>query len=297
MNRKPFKDFLVGILVGIMSMMPGASGGIIAVIFGIYERLIADVADIRHKLLKDLRFIIPVGLGILLGLVVCAVGIDALLQNWEILLMFFFAALIVFQIPDLYRLCNSSDDTGPSTRNLVACVIGFIVMLSFLFVGSTESDISLIDLGATDIIVLFVIGLLVALSKIVPGLSGAAILLAIGVYTPLMDLVGGMDMTVIVDRVAALIPLGLGLIVGVLGMSKIVDHLLNRYRRSTYYCIMGITLGSIVTVAVQALQGLTGDMVLPSVVCIAIGLAFGYCLSRVSAKYAEETISEKPTGA
>ena len=80
-------------------------------------------------------------------------------------------------------------------------------------------------------------------------------------------------------------------------MSKIVDHLLNRYRRSTCYRIMGITLGSIVTVAVQALQGLTGDMILPSVVCIAIGLAFGFFLSRVSAKYAEETISEKPTGA
>lgn len=95
----------------------------------------------------------------------------------------------------------------------------------------------------------------------------------------------------------ALIQLGFGFIVGVLGMSKIVDHLLNRYRRSTCYRIMGITLGSIVTVAVQALQGLTGDMILPSVVCIAIGLAFGYCLGRVSAKYAEETISEKPTGA
>ena len=95
----------------------------------------------------------------------------------------------------------------------------------------------------------------------------------------------------------ALIQLGFGFIVGVLGMSKIVDHLLNRYRRSTCYCIMGITLGSIVTVAVQALQGLTGDMILPSVVCIAIGLAFGFFLSRVSAKYAEETISEKPTGA
>ena len=95
----------------------------------------------------------------------------------------------------------------------------------------------------------------------------------------------------------ALIQLGFGFIVGVLGMSKIVDHLLNRYRRSTYYRIMGITLGSIVTVAVQTLWGLTGDMILPSVVCIAIGLAFGYCLGRVSAKYAEETISEKPTGA
>ena len=103
-------------------------------------------------------------------------------------------------------------------------------------------------------------------------------------------------MSVIMDRIVAFIPLGLGLIVGVLGMSKIVDHLLSRYRRSTYYCIMGITLGSVVTVTVQSLQGLTGDMVLPSVLCIIVGLVFGYCLSRVSERYAEETISEKPTG-
>ena len=292
---KPAKDFLVGILVGVMSMMPGASGGIIAVIFGMYERLISDVADIRNRLLKDLRFIIPVGVGILVGLVVCAVGIDALLQNWEVPLMFFFAALILFQLPDLYRLCNSSDGTArPTSRNIVVCVIGFVVMLSFLFIGSSESSVSLVDLDAVNVVLLFVIGVLIALSKIVPGLSGAAILLAIGLYTPLMDLVGGMDMSVIIDRMTALIPLGLGLVVGVLGLSKVVDYFLKSYRRSTYFCIMGITVGSVVTVAVQAIQGLTGDMVLPSVVCIVIGLAFGYCLSLVSAKYAEETISEEP---
>ena len=112
MTVKAVKDFLVGALVGIMSMMPGASGGIIAVIFGIYERLIADIANIRGKLLKDLRFIVPLGLGVVVGLLVCAVGIDALLQNWEIPLMFFFAALIVFQIPDIYRLCDGRVD-GP----------------------------------------------------------------------------------------------------------------------------------------------------------------------------------------
>ena len=80
MGSKSVKDFLVGALVGIVSMMPGARGGISAVIFGVYERLIADLADIRHKLLKDLRFIIPLGLGIVVGLLVCAVGINALLQ-------------------------------------------------------------------------------------------------------------------------------------------------------------------------------------------------------------------------
>ena len=293
MSRKPLKDFLVGTLVGAMSMMPGASGGIIAVIFGMYERLMSDLADIRHKLLKDLGFIIPVGLGILVGLVVCAVGIDALLQDWEVPLMFFFAALIVFQIPDLYRLCNdSTDDPRPTSRNVLVCVVGFLVMLSFLFLGSTDSGVSLVELDAMDVVLLFVIGFIVALSKIVPGLSGAAILLAIGLYTPLMDLVGGMDFSIIMDRISALIPLGVGLVVGVLVLSRVVDYLIRSYRRSTYYCIMGITLGSVVTVTVQAIQGVDGmGTVIASVVCIVIGLLFGYLLSRVSAKYADETIS------
>ena len=295
MTVKAVKDFLVGALVGIMSMMPGASGGIIAVIFGIYERLIADIANIRSKLLKDLRFIVPVGLGMVVGLLVCAVGIDALLQNWEIPLMFFFAALIVFQIPDIYRLCDGrGEDNGISGWNVAACVVGLAVMVAFLFLGSTDSDISLAELDAVDIVLLFIVGILIALSKIVPGLSGAAILLAIGLYTPLMDLVGSMDMSVLMERIAALVPIGLGLIAGVLGLSRIVDYLFRTHRRSAYWCIMGITVGSVVTVVVQALQGMESGMVPATIVCIAAGLVFGYVLSRVSSRYAEETMETEP---
>ena len=148
------KDFLVGALVGIMSMMPGASGGTIAVIFGIYERLIADLADIRHKLLKDLRFIIPVGLGIVVGLLVCAVGIDALLQNWEVPMMFFFAVLILCQIPDIAEMANGEEDGRPTTWNIVACIVGIAVMVAFLFVGSNDSGISLVELDAVDMVLL-----------------------------------------------------------------------------------------------------------------------------------------------
>lgn len=294
MTVKAVKDFLVGALVGIMSMMPGASGGIIAVIFGIYERLIADIANIRGKLLKDLSFIVPVGLGMVVGLLVCAVGIDALLQNWEIPLMFFFAALIVFQIPDIYRLCDGRGEEGISKWNVAACVAGLIVMVAFLFLGSTDSDISLAELDIVDIILLFIVGVLIALSKIVPGLSGAAILLAIGLYTPLMDLVGSMDMSVLMERIAALVPIGLGLIAGVLGLSRIVDYFFRTHRKSAYWCIMGITVGSVVTVVVQALQGMESGMVPATIVCIVAGLVFGYILSRVSSRYAEETIESEP---
>ena len=295
MVGRSLKDFLVGALVGIMSMMPGASGGIIAVVFGIYERLIADLADIRGRLFKDLRFIIPVGIGIVVGLLVCAVGIDALLQNWEVPMMFFFAALILYQMPDIRDMANGEGDGRPTTWNIVACVVGFLVMVAFLFIGSTDSDISLIELDMVDIVLLFVVGVVIALSKIVPGLSGAAILLAIGLYTPLMDLVGGLDMSVILERAVALVPIALGVVIGAIGLAKVVNHFMTNNRRSTYYCILGMTAGSIVTVTVQAIQGLDGmTMAAASIVGVLIGLAFGYVLRKVSVKYARETISTEP---
>ena len=295
MVGRSLKDFLVGALVGVMSMMPGASGGIIAVIFGIYERLIADLADIRGRLLKDLRFIIPVGIGIVVGLLVCAVGIDALLQNWEVPMMFFFAALILCQMPDIRDMANGDGDGRPTAWNIAACIVGFLVMVAFLFIGSTDSDISLIELDMVDIVLLFVVGVVIALSKIVPGLSGAAILLAIGLYTPLMDLVGGLDMSVILERAAALVPIAAGVVVGAIGLAKVVNHFMTNNRRSTYYCILGMTAGSVVTVTVQALQGLDGmTMAAASIVGVLIGLAFGYVLRKVSVKYARETISSEP---
>ena len=295
MVGRSLKDFLVGTLVGIMSMMPGASGGIIAVVFGIYERLIADLADIRGRLFKDLRFIIPVGIGIVVGLLVCAIGIDALLQNWEVPMMFFFAALILYQMPDIRDMANGEGDGRPKTWNIAACIVGFLVMVAFLFIGSTDSDISLIEFDMVDIVLLFVVGVVIALSKIVPGLSGAAILLAIGLYTPLMDLVGGLDMSVILERAVALVPIALGVVIGAIGLAKVVNHFMTNNRRSTYYCILGMTAGSVVTVTVQAIQGLDGmTMAAASIVGVLIGLAFGYVLRKVSVKYARETISTEP---
>lgn len=276
-------------------MMPGASGGTIAVIFGIYERLIADLADIRNKLLKDLRFIIPVGIGLVIGLLVCAIGIDALLKDWEVPMMFFFAALILFQIPDMYKISNGEDDGKPTKLNILACIVGLACMVAFIFLGSSESDISLMELDAVDMILLFIVGLVIAVSKIVPGLSGAAVLLAIGLYTPLMGLLGDFsDMTVslLMDKIAAVIPIGLGLLFGVLLLSKVVDHFMRNNRRSTYFCILGLTIGSIVTVLVQAFQSMDSSMIPASAVGIVAGIVFGYAVSKISGRYAEETINE-----
>lgn len=283
MTVKAVKDLLVGTLVGIVSMLPGASGATIAVIFGIYERLISDLADIRDKLLHDLRFIIPVGIGIVLGLFICAFGLDALMKEWEVPMMFFFAALIAAQVPDVKAL---GDDGKPMTPyNWIALIVGFAVMLVFLWISLSGNGV---DRDVDGFLVWLVVGMILAVSKLAPGVSGSTILLALGLFTPFMNAMTDFDMS-------ALIPGGLGLLIGVLAFSKVVDHFIKNNRKSTYMVILGLTVGSIVTVTVEALTMVDGtDEILQSIVFIVIGLVLGVGLSRISKKYAEETIESEP---
>ena len=283
MTAKPLKDVLVGTLVGIVSMLPGASGATIAVIFGIYERLISDLAEIRERLFKDLRFIIPVGIGIVFGLFVCAFGLKALMDQWEVPMMFFFAALILAQVPDVRSL---GDDGQPMTAyNWAALVIGFAVMLVFLWISLSGNGV---DRTVDGFAVWLLVGIILAVSKLAPGVSGSTILLALGLFTPFMDAMTAFDMS-------ALIPGGIGLLIGVLVFARVVDYFIRNHRKSTYMVILGLTVGSIVTVSIEAATKLDGTaMILQSIVGIVIGLVLGVGLSRISKKYAAETIESAP---
>ena len=282
MVLKPLKDILVGALVGIVSMLPGASGATIAVIFGIYERLVSDLADIRNRLLKDLRFVALILIGVVLGMIVCAFGLEFLMDNIEVPTMFFFAALIVAQIPDIMKL---GDDGEPISKwNILAFVIGFAIMILFLFIGD-GNDVELE--GITGTVLMVLVGVILAVSKLAPGVSGSTVLLALGMYAPFMHALTDLD-------IGYLLPVLVGLVIGVLGFSKVVDHCMRNHKKSTYVMILGLTAGSVITVSVQAIMKLSGtDMVAMSIAGIVIGLLLGIGLSRIASSYAKETISEK----
>ncbi len=281
MSLKAVKDLLVGTLVGIVSMLPGASGATIAVIFGIYERLISDLADIRKKLLKDLRFIIPVGIGIVLGLILCAFGLKELMSVWEVPMMFFFVALILTQIPDIMSL--SRDDNPLTKWNWAAFAGGYLVMMGILVMGmGTQSDRTV-----DNAFLWLLVGMILAVSKLAPGVSGSTILLAMGLFTPFMNALTEFDMS-------ALIPGGIGLIIGALAFSKVIDRFMTNNRKSTYFAILGLTVGSVAAVSIDGGLKMDGtEMILQSIVGIVLGLILGAGLSKVSRIYARETIDEK----
>ncbi len=280
---RALKDLLVGTLVGIVSMLPGASGATIAVIFGIYERLVTDIADIFGRLLRDLRFIIPVGMGVLIGLVICAFGLDALLERWEVPMMFFFVTLIIAQVPDIIEL--GSDGSPMTTSNWAALAGGIAVMLVLLALNLADYGV---DAQTDNVLIWVFVGIILAASKIAPGISGSSVLLAMGLFTPFMDAITEFDMGVI-------IPAGIGLVIGVIVTAKIIDRFLTNSRKSTYMAILGLTLGSIVTVGVDAALMIDStSLIIQSAVGAIIGIILGIGLSRISKAYAKETLEETP---
>ena len=281
MGYQSIKDFMIGIIMGAVSFLPGASGATIAVIFRIYDRLVADVADIKGKLFKDLTFVIPVGLGLVVGMIACAKGLQFLLDDFEIPMMFLFVALIVTQIPDIYR---AGDDGKPLTAaNIISFIVGFGIMIALMIIGFNTADNGGENPG---FVIMMIVGVIMAMSMLAPGISGSTVLVAIGLFTVYDNALANLDFKL-------LLPILVGLVIGALAFAKVIDYFMAKSRRSTYAVILGLNVGSAVTVLVKAFRGLSGDeMILQSILCVFIGAAFGIALCRLAHIYSASSAEE-----
>ena len=286
MGIQAVKDLFVGMLMGVVSFLPGASGSTIAVIFRVYERLVGDVADIRNKLLKDLWFIIPIGIGVLGGMFLCAKVLDELSKEYEIQLMFLFVALIVTQIPDIKRM--GDDGNKPTTADIIAFVAGVAIMVVFMVIGWNAP----MDKDNSGFLVMMLIGVIYAMSLLSPGISGSTILLALGFYWVYTNVIGDF-----IHNMDLMLPIALGALIGALAFSKVIDFCMRNYRKTTYMAILGLTVGSAVTVLINGIRSLSdnssGEMIIQCVICAIIGAALGLGLNRLAHMYAESSSEEQ----
>ena len=275
------RRFAIGVLMGIASALPGVSGGIMAVCFGVYERLVNDIADIFHKIKSDFFFLLMIGMGVVAGMVATAFGLKYIIEENLAISLFLFMGLIIGQMPSIYGL-TEPESGSPRTGHIVAFIGGMIAMAAFMFLGSGES----VTLGhdLTTIMILLVAGVVIAMSKIVPGLSGSAILLAIGLYAPLLIAMTSFDLVLI----SAIL---VGFCIGALFFAKIVSYLLKKYRRGTYFTILGLTAGSIIVILgkiiadVQSTFDLVGGLIV---------LIFGIWLSLRLIRFSNEESEKSP---
>ncbi len=281
---KAIKDLFVGTIVGITSMLPGISGATMMVAFGIYERFIRDLADLRTYLRKDIRFILLLAIGVVVGTVLCAKVLDGFLSTYPVLALMFFAGLIVGQLIPLFRDVRAEKgENDYTTSNMSAFVAGIAimaVMIVFDAIGAT-GEVA-VGHDAVGVALMFLIGIVVAVSAMLPGLSHSTILLVFGLMTAFLNAVSNLD-------VLHLGALAVGAIVAVLVFAKIIHRALEEHHLTTLLFILGLTAGSVAVIFYHAAVNVHSvlDAVGGAVAMVAGFVASYYC-SKLDSKIEEE---------
>ncbi|MCL2143254.1 MAG: DUF368 domain-containing protein [Methanomassiliicoccaceae archaeon] len=268
-------NFIVGFLVGAASMLPGISGGIVAVLFGIYERLIDDVNHLRAKIKEDLGFLLTVGCGILLGLLVFVYITKFLLDEYFVATMFLFVGLIIGQIPELLKITKRGEPVKAPYVIWFAIGIGVMMcLLALELVGEGGGEAVIESSGiAVGLVLSFLAGAILAVSKIVPGISGSTVLLALGLYTWMLTIIKDFELVY-------LLPFGIGFIFAIFAFAKVMGHILERYHHPLYYFITGLTIGSVILIIMITDVAGFADVLIGIAAC-AVGIVISLAFSMV----------------
>lgn len=264
-------NVLKGVLIGVGSIAPGVSGGALAMILGLYEKLVYAVGNFFKDIKKNIIFLFPIGLGGGIGVIAFSKILKFLLANYTMPTTYTFAGLIVGTLPVLFKRANKK---GFKKSYLIFLVAALALAVSFAFIESgfsADQAAAQIELTGGNIVKLILIGFLIAGSLVIPGISGSVLLMLIGVYTLFLDAVASINVFV-------LAPIAIGLGIGVLAFSKLMEYMLDRHYGITYYAVIGFLIGSIPEVITGFPSGSTGVL---SILLFIVGVITSYYFSKL----------------
>lgn len=268
------KNFFKGIAVGIGGMAPGLSGSVLLVVFGLYQQTVDAIGHIFRSFKKNLLFLIPLALGMGIGLVASSKLITLALDHFEMQTRFLFLGLVLGTLPLLLKEVKKEGFSKKYYLYMaVAAALGLL-----LFSLNADSFPQLQDPNFFQCVL---VGIAVAGSYILPGVDSAVILSTLGFYRVWLTAIDTFDFSM-------LIPIGIGGVVGVLAFSLLVTALLKRFYTATFSVIFGMFLAIIPNV-------LKGDKPLPfgwntgsvvSILLCLLGIAFSFYFSDLQANNA-----------
>ncbi|MDD6237631.1 MAG: DUF368 domain-containing protein [Clostridiales bacterium] len=227
--------FFAGVVIGIANIIPGVSGGTMAVVMNIFDRLIEAISNIRKEWKKNILFLVMIGLGAGVGILLFANLISYCRDHFPVATNFFFVGLIVGSIPMVYK--RATADSFKAFHLIpFAAALGIMIFTVVFVPGNTSAVMT--ELNVMNFILLFLASVLAAACMIIPGISGSFVMLLLGTYTTITTAISDFNLVI-------LIPIVLGCAVGILGGAKVIKFLLQRYPQATYFTILGLVVGSI----------------------------------------------------
>ena len=262
-----------GMLVGIGAIVPGLSGGVLMVIFGIYEPLIKFLANLKHKFIQNILFFLPVGIGGAIGVVAFSAVIDYAFSHFAAQFIWLFIGFIAGTIPSLWKTAGKE---GRKTYHWI--VLAIFAVGTFFFMRWME-NIGNVTM-TPSFLVWIMSGAIFSLGMIVPGMSPSNFLIYLGLYQPMANGIKSLDFGVI-------IPLMIGVVLCILVFSKLVAWLFKKAYPFMYHFILGIVVGS--TAAIIP-SGVAGWTIAVCAVLFLLGGAASFALAKVDEKHPHESI-------
>jgi len=242
---------LKGVAIGIANVVPGVSGATLAVIFRVYDRLIEAINNLFTDMKKSLQFLVPLALGMVAGIILVGSVLDFFIQRFSLQSGAFIAGLIAGSIPFIHKLALSKDKKKPYSYTVTVIFAVAIIAIS-LFAPTPDIYVD-VEFSFGLVALLFIGGLFAAAAFMFPGVSGAMVLLLFGIFNVAVHtlslvreyLMTPFDFALLTPILIVVIPIGLGLVVGVLLTSRLIAYLLEKHHGITYFAIIGLIFGTI----------------------------------------------------
>ena len=268
-----FLRVLQGALIGLGAVLPGISGGVLCVVFGLYTVIMEFLADPFGKFKTHIVRLAPVFLGVGIGFLGVAKILAFLLETFEYQSVCLFIGLIAGMLPSLFREAGEQGRSKGSYVSLVVAMAAIFALLISLKIFSVQI--------APNFLWYIFCGVCMALSIIAPGLSFSTLLMPLGLYTPFVDGIGSLNFGV-------LIPAAIGAVVTVILFAKAVDMLFHKHYSLAFHGIIGVVIAATVMIVPFESFTLSFGGAVVNVICMVVGVVAALMLDKFNQKHAKE---------
>ena len=248
-------DGAVGVGIGCAIIIPGISGGTIALITGVFKRIVDAVDDLLSKrFLKNLLILLPFGIGAILAVAGLLFPIKLAFEHCMLALTILFAAFMVGSVPQLYE--SSMKGKKINAVNIVGLIIGFLVVVAFgilsILVNLDKTVLKMFDENPFYLYpLIFAVGMISSMGLIVPGFSGSMLLMVLGFYDKVLTLVLKIPEQPGLSLLRLFI-FALGVLIGFILFSKLMKYMFEKHEQTTRCVVLGFLVGSIIAIFINS---------------------------------------------
>lgn len=264
------KQLIQGIVIGIANIIPGVSGGTMMVAMGLYDKLIYAITHIKTQFKQSLKLLIPILIGAGIAVVLLSKIFTFLLTNYQIPTNFAFCGLIAGSLPFMLQKVKGSK---VNVSKSIIFLIFFALVIVMALLGEKSTKTADISFSFINVLKLFFVGIITAGTMVIPGVSGSLILMLLGYYDVILKVISdfvnylfNFNIDGILTGFSVLIPFGIGIIVGIIVIAKIIEIIFKKAEVYAYYGIIGLILASPIAILLKT------DWTGLSIVSIIIGL-------------------------